>query len=143
MKILSLQEVNKMKIEFDRGSAKVPEFLIKEYIEGEKEERDEDITKEEIEKNQDEYEGFCEWLEFAGIPNLMEKYSREIVDKELALFLVRERTGTISPLGGYSIENWMEFDVGKYRYHICAYGWTFECQDSKGRLDMIGYKEVI
>lgn len=122
-------EGDQMKIDYRVESVEVPEFLIEEYIEV----LDDDKTKEEIEKGR-----FLDW-----VIEMKSDRSRKIVNKGLALLLIKEKTGTRSARGGYPIEEWMEFDVGKYRYHICAYGWTFECQDSKGRLDMIGYKEVI
>jgi len=72
------------------------------------------------------------------------EYDGKIVDKELAIFIVNMVTKDIPFEGGYPIENWMDFEAGDgYYYYVCAFDWTISCEDGKGRLQMIGYKEKI
>ena len=96
--------------------------------------------KEEVSKEDRKYDdAFQDWFYESFLETVQEK----ITDQETAQFVVSMTTESVEDSsGGYPIENWMEFvaDDG-YRYHVCAYGWTGLCEDMKGDLDMIGYRE--
>jgi len=133
-----------MKIETDiGGNLEVPQKFVEMF----KKAREEALTKnEDVEFwNQDDSLCFKTWFdeELFDEINPYENYYGKIVPEDIALFLVNYTTMNISFQGGYPIENWFTFKDNGYEYNICAFGWTSECEDSKGNLDMIGYKEKI
>jgi len=90
---------------------------------------------------QDEEVCFEDW--FWETLDIHKNYYGKIVPKDIAEFLVNYAVMNVEMGGGYPIENWFYFKENGYEFGICAFGWTSSCEESKGELDMIGYKEKI
>lgn len=127
---------------FDHGSGgvEVPKFLEEQW----RKEKEEALKNEDDAKfwSQDDNTTFCNWFDDWIVDN-REEYEGTFCDKVLAEILVAHRVRNGLYAWGYPIENWMEFEDNGFEYFICAYGWTAACEDSKGYLEMIGYKEKI
>lgn len=128
-----------MKIKTDFGKLIIPKRFVEEFKKA---------KEKALEKKKDvdfwtqgDEQAFSEWFDETHAW----RHDGEILDnQEEAEFIVSWTIMNVEDsFGGYPIEQWMEIKCNGYKIGFCCFGWTGLCEDCKGDLNTIGYKEKI
>ncbi len=128
-----------MEIEFDYGyeATEVPKIFEEAFLKDKEEALKKGEDKEHWE--QDDNVIFDEWFG----ENYLGDYHGEIVDKEIAKFLIAKECQSDYFDGGYPREEYMIFEDNGFEYTICCFGWANEDNMKHGGYNFIGWKEKL